>query len=305
MTTVDATVDAVLGHLLDGQREARNVLTTTLDDNDTSVVLDHHPRGAQEGARVSIDFEDMYVFNTDVASQTLTVLRGDAGSTAAAHTSGAIVWVNPKWSRFQVLRAVNAELAALPARGVVGFATLDLTFSAPVAGYDLDGLTPDDVLDIYEVLADQPGPATHWRPISSWRLVRDAPDDFPSGLGIVLNESGYPGHTVRVTYKTRFTAATPADGGDDLTEVAGIDANAHELVALGAALRLLAGREVRRNQLGAQPDTRRAEDVPPGASLQSSRGLQAVYDEELKAVKADQNRRYPSRGRRPGAMVPV
>lgn len=305
MSTLDETIDTTLGYLLDGQREARNVLNSAPDTDDTTLTLTYHPKGAQEGARLSIDFEDTYVVTSDPAAKTAEVIRGQFGSTAAAHTSGTVVWVNPKWSRFQVLRAVNEELRALSSAGLYRMATVDLTYTSPVSGYDLTGVTPDDLLDVYEVVADQPGPATHWAPITSWRLIRDAPTDFASGVGIVLNEAGYPGHTVRVLYKRRFTAVTAAQAATDLAQTAGIDTEAHDIVALGAALRLLSAREVRRSQLGAQPDTRRAEEVPPGASLQSSRGLQAIYDRRVAEERTRLARRYPSRGRRPGAMVPI
>ncbi len=97
MATLDATIDSCLNdYLLTGQREPRNVLATTVDSDDTSVVLTYSVRSAQEGAKVSIDFEDSYVVSSEPTSKTLTVIRAQFGTTAAAHDSGATVWVNPK-----------------------------------------------------------------------------------------------------------------------------------------------------------------------------------------------------------------
>lgn len=297
MATLDATIDTCLtDYLLTGQREPRNVLATTVDSDDTAVVLTYTVRSAQEGARVSIDFEDSYVVSSDATAKTLTVIRAQFGTTAAAHTSGATVWVNPKWSRGQVLRAVNAELDSLSGLGLYRMATIDLTFNSAVAGYDMTGLTPDDVIDVYEVRADDPGPAQHWRPINQWTLIRDAPaTDFASGLGLVLYEAGSPGHTVRVTYRKRFSQVTTADASTDLATSAGIDREAHDLVALGAAVRLMAGVEVRRSQLSAQPDTRRTEELPPGAVLQSYTGLVKQYEKRLREERSRLARRYPTR----------
>lgn len=234
------------------------------------------------------------------------MIRGQYGTTGASHAAASTVWVNPKYSRFQVLRAINEELRSLSAAGLYRVTALDLTATATRSGYDMTGVTPDDVLDIVEVLADQPGPATHWQPISSYRLIRDASTtDFASGLGIVLNEPGYPGHTVRVTYKRRFSSVAIADAATALETSAGIDPEAHDIVAIGAAIRLLASREVRRSQLNAQPDTRRGEEVPPGASLQSARGLIALWERRIAEEKTRLARRYPSRGRRPGVGVPA
>ena len=297
MATLDATIDTALhDYLLTGQREPRNVLATTVDSDDTSVVLTYSVRSAQEGAKVSIDFEDSYVVSSEPTSKTLTVIRAQFGTTGAAHTSGATVWVNPKFSRAQVLRAVNAELDSLSGLGVFRMATVDLTFNRSVAGYDMTGLTPDDVIDVYEVRADDPGPSKGWRPITSWSLIRDAPTgDFTSGLGLVVFEPGSPGHTLRVTYRKRFSQVTTADASTDLATSAGIDREAHDLVALGAAVRLMSGVEVRRSQLNAQPDTRRAEDVPPGAVLQSYTGLVKQYEKRLREERNRLARRYPIR----------
>lgn len=297
MATLDQTIDTTLyDYLLTGQREARNVLNSSPTSSSTSIDLLYAPRGIQEGARIAVDFEDCYVVSSDVGAKTAEIIRGQWGTTAAAHSSGATVWVNPKWSRAQVLRAINAELDSLSGLGLYQMATINLTFSSAVAGYDMTGLTPDDVIDVYEVRADDPGPSKGWRPITSWQLLRDAPTgDFASGLGLVLFEPGSPGHTIRVTYKKRFTQVTSADASTDLATSAGIDREAHDLLALGAAVRLVAGTEVRRSQQNAQADTRRAEEIPPGAVTQSYTGLVKQHEKRLKEERARLARRYPMR----------
>lgn len=297
MSTLNQVIDSTLyDYLLTGQREARNVLNSSPNSSATSIDLLYTPRGIQEGARISIDFEDCYVVSSDAGAKTATIIRGEWGSTAAAHSSGATIWVNPKWSRAQVLRAVNAELDSLSGLGLFQMATLDITYNSAVAGYDLTGLTPDDVLEIYEIRADAPGPQKGWRPITSWRLVRDAPTtDFPSGLGLILFEPANPGHTVRVIYKKRFTQLTTSDATTDLATAAGIDREAHDLVALGAAVRLVSGTEVRRSQQNAQADTRRAEEIPPGAVTQSYTGLVKQHEKRLREERSRLARRYPVR----------
>jgi hypothetical protein len=295
VSTLDAVIDTALNdYLLTGQREPRNVLASAPDADDTTVTLTYEVKGAQGGARLSVDYEDTYVVSSDPGPKTATIIRGQFGTTAASHAIGATVWVNPKWSRAQVLRAVNAELDALSGQGLFQMAAIDLTFNAPAAGYDLTGLSPDDVIDIYEVRADAPGPTKGWRPITSYRLIRDASaGDFPSGLGLVLFEAGSPGHTVRVTYKKRFSQVTSADAATDLATSAGIDREAHDLLAIGAAIRLVSGSEVRRSQLNAQPDTRRSEDVPPGAVTQSVTSLVKQWERRLREEKSRLARRYP------------
>lgn len=297
MSTLDEVIDQTLNdYLLTGQREPRNVLTTTVTSGATGLAFDYSLRSIQEGAKLSLDFEDCYVVASDVGAKTATVIRGQFGTTGAAHTAGATVWVNPKWSRAQCLRAVNAELRALSGAGLYQMATVDLTFNSQVRGYDMTGVTPDDVISIYEIMADYPGPQNAPHQIRSYRVIRDAQTaDFASGIGIILNEPGHPGQTIRVTYRKRFTAVASASASTDMATAAGLDVEAHDLLSIGAAIRLHSGSEIRRSQPNAQPDTRRAEDVPPGATLQSSKGLIALRDQRLREEKARLARRYPVR----------
>jgi hypothetical protein len=297
VSTLDEVIDsALVDYLLTGQREVRNVLASDITSSDTLLTTSYAVRGILEGARLSADYEDMYVVTSDAGALTATVIRGQFGTTGAAHATGATLWVNPKWSRAQLLRAVNDEIRSLSGAGLYQMATVDLTFNSQISGYDMTGVTPDDVMSIYEIMADYPGPQNAPVPISSYRVLRDAQTaDFTSGMGILLNEPGHPGHTVRVTYKTRFNTVTSADSATDLATAAGLDVEAHDILSIGAAIRLVSGSEVRRSQLGAQPDTRRAEEVPPGATLQSVRGLMALREERLKEEKARLARRYPAR----------
>jgi len=297
MSTLDEVIDATLNdYLLTGQREPRNVLDSNPTSSSTSISLLYAPRGIQEGAKVAIDFEDCYVVASDAGAKTATLIRGQFGTTAAAHTSGATIWSNPKWTRAQILRAINSELKSLSGAGLFQMATEDLTFNSQIRGYDMDGVTPDDVISVYEIMADYPGPANAPVQISSFRVVRDAQAvDFPSGVGIIVNEPGHPGHPMRVLYRKRFTALTAADASTDVATAAGLDTEAHDLLSIGAAIRLVSGSEVRRSQLNAQPDTRRAEEIPPGAVLQSVNGLIKLRDQRLKEEKARLARRYPVR----------
>jgi hypothetical protein len=297
VSTLDEVIDSALNdYLLTGQREVRNVLASDITSSATSLSVSYAVRGILEGARLAVDYEDMYVVTSDVGALTATVIRGQFGTTGAAHVTGATLWVNPKWSRAQLLRAVNDELQSLSGAGLYQMATVDLTFNSQISGYDMTGVSPDDVMSIYEVMADYPGPQNNPVPISSYRILRDAQAaDFPSGMGILLNEPGHPGFTIRVAYKTRFTQVTSADSAIDLSTSSGLDVDAHDILSIGAAIRLVSGAEVRRSQLGAQPDTRRAEELPPGATLQSVRGLMALRDQRMKEEKARLARRYPAR----------
>ena len=113
MTTAAVVIDRTLRQLLSGTVEARNLLTTTLTSVSTSVVVTYPLEGLRTGQVLEIDSELMYIWATDVPTKTLTVQRGFNGTTAAAHTAGAIITVNPRFPRAQVLESINDELADL------------------------------------------------------------------------------------------------------------------------------------------------------------------------------------------------
>jgi hypothetical protein len=67
---------------------------------------------------------------------------------------------------------------------------------------------------------------------------------------------------------------------------------------LGAQIRVMAGREVKRNFTESQGDTRRAEEVPAGAVGGSILNLQRLRRDRIQAEAARLNRQYPIRIRK-------
>ena len=107
---IEETRDA---YLLAGQREPMNRLTSTITNSTTNFTLDFDLNSLGQGSRLSIDLEDMLVWDTNATAKTITVQRGTFGSTAAAHSSGALVLSGAKWSPFRVFKAINEELRSL------------------------------------------------------------------------------------------------------------------------------------------------------------------------------------------------
>jgi hypothetical protein len=63
--------------------------------SDTSVVVTYALEGLRVGQVFEIDSELFYIWAADTGTKTLTVERGYNGTTAAAHTAGAIVTSQP------------------------------------------------------------------------------------------------------------------------------------------------------------------------------------------------------------------
>lgn len=287
MTTCADLIDETRRLLFSGQRERMNRLTSDITAADTSITFDFELSSMAEGSYIAVDLEIMYVWSVTASSKTATVQRAMLGSTAATHTSGSLVYVNSKFPAYSIFTALNEDLDDLsaPDNGLFQVVSKELTYNPAVQGYDLGVAAGVNVLDVLSVTADVPGPSQDWVPLTSWRLATNTnTTDFSSGTSITLLEGGSPGLTVRVLYSTPFTKFAALT--DNVTTT-GLPTSAYDLPPLGAALRLVGVREIKRNFDESQGDTRRASEVPPNAQLA---GYQAVLRERSRRVKAESNR---------------
>lgn len=294
MTTAADLIEETRSLLLSGIKDELNRLTTTVNTSATAIVVDFALAGIARGATIVIDLEAMYVWSA--TGSTATVQRAFAGTTAAAHTSGALIYVSPKWGSFRILQSLNEELASYssPSIGLFRVRTVDLTYSAARSGYDLTSVT--DLIDVLGVTATG-YIAGEIDEITHYRVARNqVTGDFASGLALELYEGGNPGKTVRVAYSAPYTALSALT--DDVATVGGLHAQAHDIVPLGAAARLLAATESRRVTMDRQPEPRVAADVSVGAARQAAGGLLALRDRRLKEEASRLRASWPRRVRR-------
>lgn len=257
------------------------------------------PVGIVAGATLEVGTELMYIFDVETDGTT-TVQRGYKGSTAAAHSSGDLVTINPKFPAYQVLDALNHELRDLssPQNGLFQIKTVDLTFDTAQDGYDMTGVT-DDILSIYQITYSDPGSENAEPLLSEFTLRRDRNTaDFASGYALVLHADAWPGETIRVQYKTGF--ASLADTSTALSTT-GLHSEAYDLPVLGAALRLMSSRPIRREFLDEQGSSRSVEEVPPGAISASIRDLRQLREDRVNAETARLHSQYPVYWTRSGA----
>jgi len=290
MTTTAVVIDRTLRQLLSGTVEARNKLTTTLTSVSTSVVVDYPLEGLRAGQVCEIDSELMYIWASDVPTKTLTVQRGFNNSTAAAHTAGAVITVNPRFPRAQVLEAVNDELSDLssPMHGLFQVKTLNIDYNGSDAMINLTGVT--SIIDLLTVSVRY---MTDDYPIArKIRLVRDMPtDDFASGFALRFDQAVFPGR-LRVVYKAPYTAT--AAEATDINSTCGVQETATDIVALGAQIRLMSPREIKRNFTESQGDTRRSDEVATGAIANSTANLIRLRRDRITAEAARLARAYPT-----------
>lgn len=293
MTTFAEVIHRTRRRLETIQRTPRNVLSVTIDADDTSLSFTNTVK-FHDGARISIELEDMHVVSVAGGGSGATVIRGIDGSTAVAHTASVEVLVNPPWSSFDISQAVNDEIHALssPVNGLFRVRSVDFDFNPSQAGYELTGL--QDFLDIWRVRYQISGPEQVWPAIPRrlWRVDNAADTtDFPSGVQLVLYEGGQPGQKIRVSYKATFDTLSALT--DDVLTISGVPTSAHDILSLGAAIRLMSGLESQRALTTAQPDPGDLERTPPRAAASALVPLVEQREERIREEQARLARAFP------------
>lgn len=289
MSTAGALLDRVQRQLLSGVVEERNKLATAVDADDTSFVMSYELGGLRAGTVFEIGSELCYIWEAVGGTKTLTVERGYAGTTATSHSVGAITTVNPRFPRQQMLDALNADIDDLssPVNGLFRVVSQDVTYNGSDRQVNLTSAS--SVIDLIDVRVRYM--ADDYPFIRGVRLQRDLPtSDFASGFAIVFDDDCVAG-SLRVRYKAPFVRATSTSS--NIQSVCFIPETMEDILEMGVIIRMMAGREIRRNFTEAQGDTRRAEEVPPGAVRDSLTNILRLRRDRILAEKAKLTRQYP------------
>jgi hypothetical protein len=284
-------IDKVNRQLLSGTVEERNKIASALTTTSTSITLTYAPEGIRKGSLIEINGEQMYVWDVAIPTRVLTVERGYGATDAVPHAANSIVINNPRFPRNQILEAINDELADLssPVNGLFQMKTTEVQWNGSDRMVNLPGVY--EIQDLYSV---------HYRYLSDdyprlWkvRLLRNMPsNDFPSGYALVIDDYIARTGTLLVSYKAPFDSINSES--DDIEVTAGLSSTAVDLLVLGAQIRMMAPREIKRNFTESQGDTRRAEEVPAGAVAGSLANLLRLRRDRIVAEAMRLNRQYPT-----------
>lgn len=263
--TVADLVEATRDHLHGSARGSVNVVSEDLDASETDVTFTYDLRasGVRVGATVEVDSELMLVLAT--SGSTASVRRGQRGTTAASHLTGALASINPRFPTERIRQALKADILALPPE-MYGAVTVDLTAGAAVDALDLDGASGHDVTRLLVVRRDPFNSEENWPRVAARLARHQDTTDFPSGYAIEFTPLGRA-HTVRVTYAVRFSTTT-FDLVTDLGAV-GLTASMLDIPPLGAAWRLVGATEAPRTDTAARGQSKDAQDVPAGHRLRT------------------------------------
>lgn len=297
MTVVSDLVVETQRRFLSDLREETDTLGSDITSTTATIALTAGQSlgSIQPEAVLQVDYELMFV--TDAPSTTaIQVLRGYAGSTAAAHTAGALVVVNPRFPVVDIIRCFNEELDDLssPPNGLYRVSEITLSYNPVIAGYDATDATtgmpldPSTFLDAIEIRAHEYGPAQRWphTPLPKFQIMRNQdPTQFPSGTAFRFDGVGYAGRPIRILYKSTYNSNL-VFATDDVEGVSGLHSQAHDILTLGAAYRLMQWRELKRSFTETQSEPRRAQEVPVGSSLTAIKGIMQMRMDRIAAERA-------------------
>jgi hypothetical protein len=290
MSTAGALLDRVQRQLLSGVVEERNKLATGVDADDTSFVTLYELGGLRDGTVFEIGSELVYIWQAATGSKTLTVERGYAGTTATSHSAGAIITLNPRFPKGQMLDALNQDIDDLssPANGLFQIISTDaITYNGSDRQIDMTGVT--SLLDLIDVRVKYKSDDFPF--VRGVRLQRNLPvADFPSTFALVFDEAPVAGKLI-VRYSSPFVRA--ASTASDIQSVCKVPLTMEDILEMGVMIRMLSVREVKRNFTEAQGDTRRADEVPPGAMRDSFNNILRLRRDRIIAEKAKLARQYP------------
>ena len=289
MSTAGALLERVNRQLLSGTVEERNKLSAGVSAGDLSFVMSYDLKGLREGTVFEVGNELCYVWEVTSGTKTVIVERGYAGTTPAIHATGAIVTLNPRFPKAQMLEALNQDIDDLssPVNGLFRVIATDIAYNGSDRQINLTGAT--DVIDLIDVrlryLADD------YPVLRGVRLQRNLPtSDFASGIALVFDEGTIAG-SLRVRYKAPFTRA--ASVASDIQTVCFIPASMEDILEMGVMMRMMQTREVKRNFIESQGDTRRSDEVPPGAIRDSFTNIMRLRRDRIIAEKAKLARQIP------------
>jgi hypothetical protein len=273
-------------HLRGTQRPPMNRLNGVVTTGQATATMEFTSSNPlREGDMVEIDDELLYVWS--VAGAVATVQRAMDGSTAAQHATQSLIEINPRYTRLDIFEAIRAEIASLP-NNIFSVAAGSFSLGSRVSAIDLTGIPASATgVRLLAIYRDQLGNLSPYYTRESWPAVprariepRQDSTSFPSGYSIVLPEEFDEGVNLRVVvgYRPLLPTLTTAL---DLGTGCHLTADLVDAVRFGAAGRLVMGKETARNDPTAQGRSRRAEEVPSGATFRTGAQLWQARDNLL------------------------
>lgn len=294
MATFSEMVDEVLQNLHGYGMKNNAVTHVTSPSGFTASATTFTVNNAELVGRGVIEIGDELIWVDSYDRQTGTVNvppygRGYLGTTAAGHSFGDMVSVNPIFSRNAVKRAINDTIRAIYPK-VFSVASATFTYNAAVTTYSL----PNNLANIISISYRRIGPEKEWVPIRHYRVDFAADiTEFNSNNTVTINSPVQPGVTVKVLY-----SKAPDElmlESDDFNLTTGYDESVRDVVVLGATHRLLTMIEPGRLTFNTPEAETQSDRIQYGAGTNVVKYIFALFQQRLNEEADKIVRKYPIR----------
>ena len=272
MSNIGDLVDRVYREYLEPMDDlvSYTTLSTGVNNSVTSIVFDGDMLSIEEedaldkGTVIEINQELMICTDLNAVTNTITVKRGQKGTTAAAHTAGDIIKISPPFPRKNVFDAVCDQiknlfptLFAVDTQSITASTgyTLIGDYSSPgthnyivsilgaISQYTDFSAGSDTTGTIFQPvttsLIELPNPFTYTDDTSTERTMTYSTG--PSVVHAVQFSNIASGHTVYVTFKKKFIEPTAED--NTLANI-GLEDEYVPIIMAGVTAQMMAGRDV-------------------------------------------------------------
>ena len=278
--TVAELISATEEHLGKNRHQLNRLNAAITTVGQATATMEFELGAIRNGAYLEIDDEVLFVWS--VAGQVATVERGALGTTPATHLTASLVRVNPRFFRYQILKALREDINSWP-RSVFPVIKGEYDLAINVSSIDLAGIPAGaQSLRLLKVWRQQTGTTyspQRWPGIPGVMLEPAANlDTFASGYRLVW-PSQHTAGTYQVAIGGPFVTSTFVSATDLGT--IGLTVPMIDIPPLGAAARLMLPQETQRANPAAIGRSRLADEVPPGHISQTAQELLAWRDRRL------------------------
>ena len=268
-TDIAGLVDRVYREYLEPMDDLTSytTLATEVNTSATSIVFDGDLLTQEEedamdaGTIIECEQELMRCTALDTVNNTVTVVRGVLGTTAATHVVGKVIKIAPVFPRKNVFDAVCDQIKNLyPTL----FAVETKSITSKVGYIPLDGSTDNHLIapikaisqytdfsagsdetgtvfaGVAVELVDLPNPFTYTDADGVSQTITYS-NNGPNNVKAVQVYNVNAGHTVFVSFKKKFV--TPTSESDTLSTV-GLEDEYEPIIMAGVAAQLIAGRDI-------------------------------------------------------------
>ena len=317
-TNIAGLVDRVYREYLEPMDDLTSytTLSTEVNTSATSIVFDGDLLTQEEedamdaGTIIECEQELMRCTALDTVNNTVTVVRGVLGTTAATHIVGKVIKIAPVFPRRNVFDAVCDQiknlyptLFAVEVKSITsktGYIPLsgstDNHLVAPIkaisqytdfsAGSDETGTV---FAGVAVELVDLPNPFTYTDADGNSQTITYS-NNGPDNVKAVQTYNVNAGHTVFVTFKKKFV--TPTLETDTLSTV-GLEDEYEPIIMAGVAAQLISGRDIPTATADYITDQMGTSNFPVNSAGNIRTSLLRYQSDLIEQARKDLRARYP------------